>query len=84
MTQNKELYNEHGEKWVMETNDFLYYMHLKKQKIPTKYTGSKDKLLTLWQDITDFLHEVHDINIPLCKTPHLCSKDHDSMDDDWY
>ena len=84
MAQSKELYTEHGEKWVMETNDFWYYMHLKKQKVPTKYTGSKDKLLTLWRDITDFLHEVHDINIPLCKTPHLCSKDHDSMDDDWY
>ena len=37
MAQNKELYTEHGEKWVMETNDFWYYMHLKKQKVPTKY-----------------------------------------------
>ena len=32
MAQNKELYTEHGEKWVMETNDFKYYMHLKRLK----------------------------------------------------
>ena len=41
MAQNKELYKENGEKWVMETNDFKYYMHLKRLKIPFS------KLLTI-------------------------------------
>jgi len=68
MTKNKELYTEHGEKWVMETNDFWYYMHLKKQKVPTKYTGSKDKLLTLWRDLTDYLRKEVDMDMCPCET----------------
>ena len=68
MAQNKELYTAHGEKWVMETNDFWYYMHLKKLKVPTKYTGSKDKLLTLWRDLTDYLRKEIDMDMCPCET----------------
>ena len=68
MTKNKELYTEHGEKWIMETNDFWYYMHLKKQKVPTKYTGNKDKLLTLWRDLTDYLRKEIDMDMCPCET----------------
>ena len=68
MAQNKELYTEHGEKWVMETNDFWFYMHLKKQKVPTKYTGIKDKLLTLWRDLTDYLRKEIDMDMCPCET----------------
>ena len=68
IAQNKELYTDRGEKWVMETNDFWYYMHLKKQKVPTKYTGSKDKLLTLWRDLTDYLRKEIDMDMCPCET----------------
>ena len=69
---------------VIETNDFGYYTQLLKQDVPVIFTGDLDKLLTLWQEITNYLHEIHDVNMLVCKTPHLCSKDHDSMDNDWY
>ena len=57
MTQNKELYTEYGEKWVMETNDFKYYMHLKRLKIPTKFTGKESDLILLKNDILTYLNK---------------------------
>ena len=69
---------------VTETNDFGYYMQLKKQDVPVIFTGDVDKLLILWREITDYLNDTHDVNMCPCETPHLCSKDYDSMDDDWY
>ena len=33
MTQIKELYDETGKPGTIETNDFKYYMHLKKLKV---------------------------------------------------
>ena len=57
MAQNKELYTEHGEKWVMETNDFKYYMHLKRLKIPTKFTGKESDLVLLKNDILTHLNK---------------------------
>jgi len=57
MTQNKELYTEYGEKWVMETNDFKYYMHLKRLNIPTKFTGKESDLVLLKNDILTHLNK---------------------------
>jgi len=57
MAQNKELYTEHGEKWVMETNDFKYYMHLKRLNIPTKFTGKESDLILLKNDILTHLNK---------------------------
>ena len=38
---------------VIETNDFGYYMQLKKQDVPVIFTGDAEKTLTLWRDLTD-------------------------------
>ena len=57
MTQIKELYTERGEKWVMETNDFKYYMHLRRLKIPTKFTGKESDLVLLKNDILTYLNK---------------------------
>ena len=57
MAQNKELYKENGEKWIMETNDFKYYMHLKRLKIPTKFTGKESDLVLLKNDILTHLNK---------------------------
>ena len=57
MAQSKELYTEHGKKWVMETNDFKYYMHLKRLKIPTKFTGKESDLVLLKNDILTYLNK---------------------------
>jgi len=57
MAQNKELYKENGEKWVMETNDFKYYMHLKRLNIPTKFTGKESDLILLKNDILTYLNK---------------------------
>ena len=40
---------------VIETNDFGYYMQLKKQDVPVIFTGDAEKTLTLWRDLTDYL-----------------------------
>jgi len=69
---------------VIETNDFGYYMQLKKQDVPVIFTGDAEKALTLWRDLTDYLRVDLGVDVAVCETPHLCSKDHDSMDDDWY
>ena len=57
MAQSKELYTEHGEKWVMETNDFKYYMHLKRQRIPVEFTGKESDLIQLKNDILTYLNK---------------------------
>ena len=57
MAQNKELYTEHGEKWVMETYDFKYYIHLKRLNIPTKFTGKESDLILLKNDILTYLNK---------------------------
>ena len=57
MTQNKELYTERGEKWVMETNDFKYYMHLKKLKVSTRFNGKISDLVELKNDILTYLNK---------------------------
>ena len=57
MTQNKELYKENGEKWVMETNDFKYYMHLKRLRIPVEFTGKESDLIQLKDDILTYLNK---------------------------
>ena len=84
MTQIKELYDETGKPGVIETNDFGYYMQLKKQDVPVIFTGDAEKTLTLWRDLTNYLRVDLGVDVAVCETPHLCSKDHDSMDDDWY
>ena len=53
----KQLYNEHGETWVMETNDFKYYIHLKRLNIPTKFTGKESDLILLKNDILTYLNK---------------------------
>ena len=55
MTKNKQLYDETGKPGVIETNDFGYYMQLKKLDVPVIFTGDAEKVLTLWRDLTDYL-----------------------------
>ena len=55
----KQLYDEHGETWVMETNDFSYYVSLKKKGIPTKFTGKSADLEQLLDDLTEYLTTKH-------------------------
>ena len=38
----KQLYDEKGESWIMKTNDFSYYISLKKKGIPTEFTGKTE------------------------------------------
>ena len=68
MTKNKQLYDETGKPGVIETNDFSYFKQLESQKVPVIFTGDINKLLTLWRDITDFLREIHDVNMCPCET----------------
>ena len=55
MTQNKQLYDETGKPGVIETNDFKYYMHLKRLKVSTKFTGKTSDLVELKNDILTYL-----------------------------
>ena len=68
MTKNKQLYDETGKPGVIETNDFGYYIQLLNQDVPVVFTGDINKLLTLWREITDFLREIHDVNMCPCET----------------
>ena len=68
MTNKKQIYTETGKPGVIETNDFGYYTQLLNQDIPAIFTGDINKLLTLWRDITDFLREIHDVNMCPCET----------------
>ena len=51
----KQLYNEKGESWIMKTNDFSYYISLKKKGIPTEFTGKTEDLVQLRDDLTEYL-----------------------------
>ena len=53
----KQLYNEKGESWIMKTNDFSYYISLKKKGIPTKFTGKESDLILLKNDILTHLNK---------------------------
>ena len=68
MTKNKQLYDETGKPGGIETNDFSYFKQLENQKVPVIFTGDINKLLTLWREITDFLREIHDVNMCPCET----------------
>ena len=57
MTQIKELYDETGKPGVIETNDFKYYMHLKKLKVSTKFTGKISDLVELKNNILTYLNK---------------------------
>ena len=54
---DKILINENGETWVMKTNDFKYYMHLKRQRIPVEFTGKESDLIQLKDDILTYLNK---------------------------
>ena len=51
----KQIYNEKGESWIMKTNDFSYYISLKKKGIPTEFTGKTEDLVQLRDDLTEYL-----------------------------
>ena len=55
----KQLYNEKGESWIMKTNDFSYYISLKKKGIPTEFTGKPADLEQLLDDLTEYLTTKH-------------------------
>ena len=55
----KQLYNEKGESWIMKTNDFSYYISLKKKGIPTEFTGKQADLEQLLDDLTEYLTTKH-------------------------
>jgi len=57
MTQIKELYDETGKPGTIETNDFKYYMHLKKLKVSTKFNGKISDLVELKNDILTYLNK---------------------------
>tara|TARA_R100000808_G_C2012803_1_gene64583 strand:- start:277 stop:450 length:174 start_codon:yes stop_codon:yes gene_type:complete len=57
MTQTKELYDETGKPGTIETNDFKYYMHLKKLKVSTKFNGKISDLIELKNDILTYLNK---------------------------
>ena len=57
MTQIKELYDETGKPGTIETNDFKYYMHLKKLKVSTKFNGKISDLIELKNDILTYLNK---------------------------
>ena len=45
------------EQRVIETNDFKYYMHLKRLKVSTKFTGKTSDLVKLKNDILTYLNK---------------------------
>ena len=57
MTQIKELYDETGKPGTIETNDFKYYMHLKKLKVSTKFNGKISDLVELKNNIITYLNK---------------------------
>ena len=57
MTQTKELYDETGKPGTIETNDFKYYMHLKKLKVSTKFNGKISDLVELKNNILTYLNK---------------------------
>ena len=57
MTQIKELYDETGKPGIIETNDFKYYMHLKKLKVSTRFNGKTSDLVELKNDILTYLNK---------------------------
>ena len=57
MTQIKELYDETGKPGGIETNDFKYYMHLKRLKVSTKFNGKISDLIELKNDILTYLNK---------------------------
>ena len=57
--KEKQLYDETGESWVMKTNDFSYYISLKKKGIPTEFTGKGKDLEVLLDDLTEYLLNKH-------------------------
>ena len=57
MTQNKQLYDETGKPGTIETNDFKYYMHLKKLKVSTKFNGKISDLVELKNNIITYLNK---------------------------
>ena len=57
MTQNKQLYDETGKPGVIETNDFKYYMHLKKLKVSTRFNGKISALVELKNNIITYLNK---------------------------
>ena len=57
MTQIKELYDETGKPGIIETNDFKYYMHLKKLKVSTKFNGKTSDLVELKNNIITYLNK---------------------------
>ena len=66
----KQLYNEKGESWIMKTNDFSYYISLKKKGIPTEFTGKSADLEQLLDDLTEYLttkHKKQNYETLLCK-----------------
>ena len=68
MTQKKQIYTETGKPGVIETNDFNYYMQLKKQDVPVIFTGDAEKVLILWRDLTDYLRANLSIDMCPCET----------------
>ena len=57
MTQIKELYDETGKPGTIETNDFKYYMHLKKLKVSSKFNGKISDLVELKNNIITYLNK---------------------------
>ena len=57
MAQIKELYDETGKPGIIETNDFKYYMHLKKLEVPTEFNGKTSDLVELKNNIITYLNK---------------------------
>tara|TARA_R100000656_G_C3908131_1_gene120255 strand:- start:403 stop:630 length:228 start_codon:yes stop_codon:yes gene_type:complete len=62
--KEKQLYDEKGESWIMKTNDFSYYISLKKKGIPTEFTGKSADLEQLLDDLTGYLLETYGCTRP--------------------